>query len=102
MTPSRSNSQKSIRVQVIDPQQITLWGIRHLINSDNRFDVCASSTNGIDALRARATDHSFTLNEGVPVERHGAKAPARMTTLRNTDSLGWATRSRTPRTLSRS
>lgn len=51
MTPSRSNSQKSIRVQVIDPQQITLWGIRHLINSDTRFDVCASSTNGIDALR---------------------------------------------------
>lgn len=51
MIPSSSNTQKSIRVQVIEPQQITLWGIRHLIDSDARFDVCASSTNGIDALK---------------------------------------------------
>lgn len=51
MIPSSSNTQKNIRVQVIEPQQITLWGIRHLIDSDARFDVCASSTNGIDALR---------------------------------------------------
>jgi len=51
MNLPRPSSQKSIRVQVIEPQQILLWGIKHLINSDARFDVCASSTNGIDALR---------------------------------------------------
>jgi DNA-binding NarL/FixJ family response regulator len=43
-------SNNLIRVQVIEPQQITLWGICHLINSDARFKVCASSTNEIDAL----------------------------------------------------
>lgn len=40
-----------IRVQVIEPQQIMLWGICHLINGDGRFEVCASSTNEADALR---------------------------------------------------
>lgn len=51
MTPSRSATAKSIRVHVIEPQQILLWGIQHLINGDTRFNVCASSTNGVDALR---------------------------------------------------
>ncbi len=41
--------------------------------------------DGIGALKARADGHEFTLNEGVPVERHGARpSAARMTTLRNT------------------
>lgn len=50
MTPARS-SAKNIRIHLIEPQQITLWGIKHLIDSDARFDVCATSTNGEDALK---------------------------------------------------
>jgi two-component system nitrate/nitrite response regulator NarL len=51
MTPPRSTTQKNILVHIIEPHQILLWGIKHLINSDSRFDVCATSTNGTDALR---------------------------------------------------
>lgn len=50
--PKRDDSASQlIRVQVIDPQQISLWGICHLINSDDRFEVCASSTNEKDAMQ---------------------------------------------------
>lgn len=51
MVKKDTSPSQLIRVQVIEPQQITLWGICHLINSDGRFEVCASSTNEIDALR---------------------------------------------------
>lgn len=51
MVKNDSNASQLIRVQVIEPQQISLWGICHLINSDPRFQVCASSTNEADALK---------------------------------------------------
>lgn len=51
MSKSDVSSSQLIRVQVIEPQQIPLWGICHLINSDDRFEVCASSTNEADALK---------------------------------------------------
>lgn len=50
MNPARPTTIKNIRVQVIEPQQITLWGITQLINSDERFEVCSSCTNGVTAL----------------------------------------------------
>jgi S-DNA-T family DNA segregation ATPase FtsK/SpoIIIE len=41
--------------------------------------------DGLEALQAKATQNGFKLNEGVPVERHGAAQPApRLTSLRNT------------------
>lgn len=51
MNFARSTAHKKIRVQIIEPQLIQLAGIKHLINSDNRFNVCATSSNGVDALR---------------------------------------------------
>lgn len=50
MTPAAK--RKVIQVQVIDPQQITLWGICELIKSDPRFATCSRSTNGVDALKS--------------------------------------------------
>lgn len=41
--------------------------------------------DGIEALNRNASEHAFTMNEGVPVERHGNKAPvARLSSLKNT------------------
>lgn len=40
-----------IKVQVIDRQQIALWGIDQLIQQDGRFQVCATATNAEDALK---------------------------------------------------
>ena len=40
-----------IKVQVIDRQQIALWGINQLIKQDGRFQVCATATNAEDALK---------------------------------------------------
>ncbi|QWD67570.1 response regulator transcription factor [Polynucleobacter sp. VK25] len=40
-----------IKVQVIDRQQIALWGIDQLIKQDGRFQVCATATNAEDALK---------------------------------------------------
>ncbi len=39
-----------IKVQIIDRQQIALWGIDQLIKQDGRFHVCAIATNSKDAL----------------------------------------------------
>ena len=44
------DSAHIIQVQVIDPQQISLWGICQLVRSDARFAVCSSATNGADGL----------------------------------------------------
>lgn len=51
MSTRDTTGTQLIQIQVIEPQQISLWGICHLINSDSRFEVCASSTNEADALR---------------------------------------------------
>ncbi|QWD77365.1 response regulator transcription factor [Polynucleobacter sp. MWH-Svant-W18] len=40
-----------IKVQVVDRQQIALWGIDQLIKQDGRFQVCATATNAEDALK---------------------------------------------------
>ena len=51
MTTAPLAKQKSIRVHVIEPQQISLWGIKELVNSNTIFDVCACSTDGASALK---------------------------------------------------
>jgi DNA-binding NarL/FixJ family response regulator len=40
-----------IKVQVVDRQQIALWGIDQLIKQDGRFQVCATATNSEEALK---------------------------------------------------
>ena len=40
-----------IKVQVIDRQQIALWGIDQLIKQDGRFQVCATASNAEEALK---------------------------------------------------
>jgi two-component system nitrate/nitrite response regulator NarL len=51
MNSARLTTQKNIRVQIIEPELIQLAGLKHLLNSDGRFNVCAASSNGVDALR---------------------------------------------------
>lgn len=43
-------ANKLIKVLIVDPQKITLWGVGELINRDQRFSVCATASNGTDAL----------------------------------------------------
>jgi DNA-binding NarL/FixJ family response regulator len=50
MTPAAK--RKAIQIQVIDPQQITLWGICELIKTDPRFAICSSSNDGVEALKS--------------------------------------------------
>lgn len=48
------NSNKSpnqIKVQLIDPHQITLWGIQKLLDEDSRFEICAVASNSNEALK---------------------------------------------------
>lgn len=40
-----------IKVLVVDPQKIVLWGIEKLINEDPRFVVCATANNSEVALK---------------------------------------------------
>lgn len=56
MPTSSDTKRKAIQVQVIDPHQITLWGICQLINSNERFIVSSSCTNGEDALKYAQAD----------------------------------------------
>lgn len=51
MLTSTAQQNQMIQIQVIDPQQISLWGICQLIDSDARFSVCSYSTAGADALQ---------------------------------------------------
>ncbi len=44
-----------IKIQLIDPHQITLWGIKQLLSSDKRFEVCAVATNTSEALKLAAS-----------------------------------------------
>lgn len=40
-----------IKVQIVDFHQIAVWGICQLLNQDNRYQVCATASNGQDALK---------------------------------------------------
>ncbi|MDP3620571.1 MAG: response regulator transcription factor [Polynucleobacter sp.] len=43
---------KIIRVSIIDPQQITLWGLRYLVDQDPRFLVCSCTSNVKESVNA--------------------------------------------------
>ena len=45
------SKQNSIKVQVIDPHEITLWAIKHLVSNDDRFEICATASNSSEALK---------------------------------------------------
>ena len=45
------NKSSLIKVQVIDRQQIALWGIDQLIKQDGRFHLCATATNTEDGMK---------------------------------------------------
>lgn len=51
MLMNSSTSPDQIKVQLIDPHQITLWGIKQLLASDKRFEICATASNSIEALK---------------------------------------------------
>lgn len=40
-----------IKVQVVDSHQIALWGIAQLLKQDARYQVCATASNGEEALK---------------------------------------------------
>ena len=44
-----------IKVQLIDPHQITLWGMTQLLTLNSRIEVCGTSSNRVDALKLAAT-----------------------------------------------
>jgi DNA-binding NarL/FixJ family response regulator len=45
-------NKEAIKVQVIDSQQIALWGIQQLVNLDRRYTVSATTRNSAEALKA--------------------------------------------------
>ena len=55
LMPSRDNKQNSVisttvNVLLIDSHRMTLWGLKHLIESAGNFSVCALATNSKEAL----------------------------------------------------
>lgn len=52
MPTTAENKQKLIKVQIVDPQQIALWGMKHLLAGTNNYHVCATATNAKEALAA--------------------------------------------------
>jgi len=44
-----------IKVQLIDPHQITLWGMTQLLALNSRIEVCGTSSNRVDALKLATT-----------------------------------------------
>ena len=51
MLMNSDTNNNLIKVQVVDRQQIALWGIDQLIKQDGRFQVCATATNSEEALK---------------------------------------------------
>ena len=47
---SLDKTETKIKIQIVDPQQIALWGMKHLISTVKSFEVCASASNAKDAL----------------------------------------------------
>lgn len=47
---SLDKTETKIKIQIVDPQQIALWGMKHLISTVESFEVCASASNAKDAL----------------------------------------------------
>jgi two-component system nitrate/nitrite response regulator NarL len=40
-----------IKVQLIDPHQITLWGLSQLLASNSQMEICGTSSSGAEALK---------------------------------------------------
>jgi DNA-binding NarL/FixJ family response regulator len=54
MPVTLESSKEAIKVQIIDSQQIALWGIQQLVKLDGRYTVSASTKNSAEALKAAA------------------------------------------------
>ena len=50
MSTNNLSKNHQISVLLIDSHQISSWGVKTLINQDERFTVCGSATNTKDAL----------------------------------------------------
>jgi two-component system, NarL family, nitrate/nitrite response regulator NarL len=48
-------AQPVIKIQLIDPHQITLWGINQFLSSNEGIQICASSSSGIESLKLAAS-----------------------------------------------
>lgn len=46
-----SSNLDQIKVQLIDPHAITVWGIQQLLSGHKRFEICAVASNVKDALK---------------------------------------------------
>ncbi|MBU3566588.1 response regulator transcription factor [Polynucleobacter alcilacus] len=44
------DTKTPIKVQIVDPHQIALWGMKQLISSNAKYSVCATSTNVKEAI----------------------------------------------------
>jgi DNA-binding NarL/FixJ family response regulator len=49
------NPKQMIQVQLIDPHKITLLGISQLLSTNNRIEICGSSSSGTEALQLAST-----------------------------------------------
>jgi DNA-binding NarL/FixJ family response regulator len=52
MLTTTESKQKLIKVQIVDPQQIALWGMKHLLAGTSNYHVCATATNTKEAIAA--------------------------------------------------
>ena len=50
MLVNTDTSQTLVKVQIIDPQQIALWGMKQLISTISNFHLCGSASNAKEAL----------------------------------------------------
>lgn len=48
-------AQPTIKVQLIDPHQITLWGMNQLLSSNKNIHICASTSSGVESVKLAAS-----------------------------------------------
>ncbi|OYY18101.1 MAG: hypothetical protein B7Y05_00565 [Polynucleobacter sp. 24-46-87] len=49
-----SVKRKQIKIQLVDPHEITRLGVTHLLASNREIEICGTSSNGADALKLAA------------------------------------------------
>lgn len=52
MLKNTETNSNHIKVQIVDPQSIALWGMQHLIGTVHNYKVCATATNTAEAIDA--------------------------------------------------
>jgi len=55
MLTNTNSATSQIKLLLVDPHQITLWGIQQLLSQDKRYEICAVATNKSEALDLAST-----------------------------------------------